>query len=141
MRKIALVSCAKRKLSKPAKGRDLYISPLFQKSREWAERNCNEWYILSAKYGLVRPSRRLAPYEKTLNAMSSREREEWAHYVFKQMKNAGVIKYGVQFVWLAGQSYKENLSCLLQPFIQRDPMKGLKMGERLQWLSKRSNYV
>lgn len=135
------MSCAKRKLSKPAEGRDLYISPLFQKSREWAERNCNEWYILSAKFGLVRPSRRLAPYEKTLNVMSSREREEWARYVFRQMKSAGIIKRGVQFVWLAGQSYKENLSYLLQPFIQRDPMKGLKMGERLQWLAKRSHNV
>lgn len=141
MRKIALVSCAKRKLSKPAAGRDLYISPLFQKSRKWAEQNCDEWYILSAKYGLVHPLKRLVRYEKTLNAMSSQKKKAWAQDVFRQMKKAGVVKPGVQFVWLAGQNYKKNLSFLLSSFPQRDPMKGLRMGERLQWLSKRSTNV
>ena len=135
------MACAKRKLSQPAAARDLYIFPLFGKSRNWAERNCEQWYILSAKYGLVRPSRRLAPYEKTLNAMNRQEKEEWARNVFRQMKKAGIIKPGVQFVWLAGQSYKGNLSFLLSSFAQHDPMKGLRMGERLQWLSKRSTDV
>lgn len=141
MRKIALVACAKGKLSRPVAARDLYISPLFKKSRRWAEQNCDEWYILSAKYGLVHPFKRLVRYEKTLNSMSSRKKKEWAKNVFRQMKKAGVIKAGVQFVWLAGQSYKENLSSLLKSFAQRDPMKGLRMGERLRWLSKRSTDV
>lgn len=138
MRKIALVACTKRKLSGPVAARDLYISPLFKKSRGWAEQNCDEWYILSAKYGLVHPLKHLVRYEKTLNSMSSQKKKEWAQNVFRQMKKAGVIKPGVQLVWLAGQSYKENLSSHLKSFAQRDPMKGMRMGERLQWLSKRS---
>lgn len=141
MRKIALVACAKRKLSKPAPARDLYASSLFKKSREWAERNCDEWYILSAKYGLVPPYKRLVRYEKTLNAMSSQKKKAWAQDVFRQMKKAGVVRPGVQFVWLAGQNYKKNLGLLLSSFPQRDPMKGLRMGERLRWLSKRSTDV
>ncbi len=73
--------------------------------------------------------------------MSSQKKKAWAQDVFRQMKKAGVVRPGVQFVWLAGQNYKKNLGLLLSSFPQRDPMKGLRMGERLSWLSKRLSDV
>lgn len=136
-RKIALLSCVKKKLSTPAPAKDLYISPLFQKSQEWAERNCTAWFILSARYGFVLPSSRLKPYEQTLKSLSEQEKREWALDVFSQMKERGILKPGVQFIWLAGRDYKEHLSLLLNQYPQLDPMNGMKMGKRLQWLNKK----
>ena len=135
-RRIGLVSCSKQKLSLPARAQELYISPLFRKSRKWAERNCEGWFILSAKYGLVSPSSHLRPYEQTLKSMTAQEKRRWAVNVFSQLQEACILKSGVQFTWLAGQDYKKHLSSLLNKYPQLDPMRGLRMGKRLKWLNK-----
>lgn len=68
--KIALISCVKQKADKPQKARNLYISSLFVKSLEYAEKiNVDKIYVLSAKYGLVPIDKVIEPYEKTLNNM------------------------------------------------------------------------
>ena len=52
---LLLVACVKEKLAAPAAARDLYVSPLFKKEREYAERAGLPWFILSAEHGLVAP--------------------------------------------------------------------------------------
>lgn len=133
--RIALVSCVKSKLEHPARAQDLYTSALFKKARAWAERHCNGWYILSAKHGLVAPSVELHPYELTLRSLKRHERLEWAHRVHVQMREAGLLGKGVTLVWLAGAPYKKELAQLLSDFEQEDPLRGLGIGKRLQWLS------
>ena len=55
-REIGLISCTKSKRDEPAPPRDLYEpSTLFQKAREYCENTYDEWYILSAKHGLLDP--------------------------------------------------------------------------------------
>ena len=85
MRRIALVSCVKRKLTVPAAARELYISPLFRGLRDYAEVSTDAWYILSAKYGLLSPDDVIDPYELTLNRMPKAEREAWARRVEHQI--------------------------------------------------------
>jgi hypothetical protein len=135
-RRVALVSCVKSKQLRPALAKDLYTSALFTKARAWAERNCDEWFILSAKYGFVNPDQMLEPYEMTLNTMRTGERRQWADRVFRQMDAAGVLSRETTFVWLAGSNYKSDLARLLNGYEQADPMEGLGIGKRLQWLSR-----
>ena len=52
---IALVACVKTKAETPRPARDLYVSDLFRKASAYAEKTADAWYILSAKYGHVRP--------------------------------------------------------------------------------------
>lgn len=40
----------KSKLSQSAPARDLYVSLLFRARREWVERSCDTWFILSAEH-------------------------------------------------------------------------------------------
>lgn len=134
-KRIGLVSCVKRKLAVPAHAEQLYTSTLFKKSREWAITNCDEWYVLSAKYGLVRPSKRVEPYEKTMKEMSTSARLQWAGRVYRMMGRAGLLREGVIFIWLAGRDYKKELSELLKKYQQEDPMEHRRMGERLRWLN------
>ena len=135
MVKIALISCVKTKSSDKVPAQDLYTSPLFKKSRTWAEINCDKWFVLSAKYGLVSPNTPLKPYGETLRSARKNLKEAWAKKVYTQMKAKGILRKEVQFWWLAGRDYKEPLSNLLSGFSQYDPMEGLKIGNRLKWLT------
>ena len=54
-RKIALVACVSRKTPGPLPAQDLYVSDWFRKASAYARRVADEWYILSAKHGLVSP--------------------------------------------------------------------------------------
>ncbi len=68
MERIILISCVSQKLDKSAKAKDLYISPLFKKKFSYAKSlNPDQIFILSAKYGLVKPDDKIAPYDVLLN--------------------------------------------------------------------------
>lgn len=133
---IALVSCVKKKRTQRCEAADLYTSTLFEKSRRYAERHADRWFILSAKYGLLAPDDHVDPYELTLKSMSASERRIWAQEVYSQMVDRALLAPGTSFVWLAGSAYQKDLSGLLADYEQRDPLHGLRMGERLQWLSR-----
>jgi hypothetical protein len=133
--KIGLVSCVKKKLGVAAPAQDLYVSTLFKKSCRWAEENCDEWYVLSANYGLVLPAQVIRPYELTLKLFGAEDRKQWARGVWKKMHERRLLRPGIKIVWLAGRDYKDELSDLLKSYPQADPMQGLRMGERLKWLS------
>ncbi len=136
MRTIALVSCSKSKLCVPSLAKNMYTSPLFKKSREWAERNCDAWYVLSAKYHLLSPLAIIKGYDRTLSKMDKRARERWALTVYEQMKTSGLLKRRVKLIWLAGSNYKKPLIGLLNGVPQADPLQERKIGERLQWLNR-----
>jgi hypothetical protein len=137
MTTIALVSCVKQKREVACRARDLYVSSLFRKSVAYAASKADRWFILSAKYGLVDPDEVIEPHEQTLNSASAAERREWAASVHRQMAHRGLLDSEPIFLWLAGRKYQEHLARLLRDFRQQDPLAGLRMGERMQWLNTR----
>ena len=78
---ICLVSCVSVKGATPAAAKDLYQSSWFRKARLFVESIGSDWFILSAKHGLVHPDNMIAPYEHTLNTMGASERRDWARLV------------------------------------------------------------
>lgn len=139
---IALVSCSKTKLGRAAPARDLYTSPLFKKSRAWAERYADEWWILSAKYFLRSPGDLTMPYDVTLRDMIPQERRIWTNtmssWLLKTLgifhPNAGLFKITI----LAGKMYYNDglLNTLdLHGVRHRIPMEGMGIGQRLKWLN------
>lgn len=130
--KIVLVSCVKSKAETPTKAKELYISPLFKKNWAYAEAlKPDKIYILSAEHGLLDPETVIAPYNKTLLAMSTRERQFWSSKVFKQLKeNTDIIND--TFVFLAGVTYREFLVPLLKHV--ETPLEGLGIGRQMHQL-------
>ncbi len=132
---LVLVSCSKSKLDHPAPARDLYCSPAFQMKRAIIEQSEAAWLILSAKHGLVEPEAVIAPYDLTLNTMGVSARQAWARnvlpHLLKRAKQHGRI------VLFAGQKYSEYLTGPLaaQGITISEPMRGLRQGEQLAWLS------
>jgi len=137
---IVLVSCVKSKSNKPQPARDLYTSTLFKGCSAYAEKFGDEWYILSAKYGLLNPSQVVAPYEKTLNNMLAAERRTWAKGVLSDLKR--VIVSGDEIIFLAGKRYREYLIKPLEKLGCKIsiPMEGLPFGKQLRWLKVKGQF-
>jgi hypothetical protein len=136
MARVGLISCVSKKQANPIEARDLYDSALFTKSREFVEKHCDSWFILSAKYGLVEPTEIIEPYEETLNTKSHRERGAWADKVWVVLRDH--LSPNDQVTILAGERYRENLiPRLIEYGCQVEvPMQGLSIGRQLQWLSR-----
>lgn len=83
-RSVGLVACGKRKQDHPAPAAELYCGDLFRKACAYARFAYDDWFILSAKHGLVPPDTILAPYDLSLRHLNARERREWADRVLAQ---------------------------------------------------------
>lgn len=139
-REVGLVSCTKSKLDEPAQPRDLYSpSSLFSKASAYCEREHDEWFVLSAKYGLLDPDGPLVePYDETLTNATIDEREMWAERVSGEMEEQGLLESDVVFVFHAGKAYTEPLRSKVEFWVDavRSPLEGLLIGERMAWYNE-----
>lgn len=135
-RVIALVQCVSQKASKPQAAKDLYTSNLFVHASAYAEMISNEWFILSAKYGLVKPSDYLYPYNLTLKTMSTQDRKVWADNIFTDLKS--ILRPTDTVIFLAGVVYRKGLIEKVQSLgcVTEIPMEGLRIGEQVHWLKE-----
>jgi len=133
--KIALIACVKKKRKGAHPAKDLYISPLFRLALNYVTHNFQRYYILSAKYGLLRPEKRVRGYNKTLNRMSVKNRRMWAVSVARGIRK--VVLRGNELYFYAGKRYREELMRLLgSDYKCKAPLKGLSIGRQLQWYKR-----
>lgn len=123
--KIGLVACCGEKLDGTHQAKDLYQSQLFKKSVEYVKANCEDWYVLSAKYGVIHHSEMVPHYDMTLNDMPAEKRREWAGKVREALPRQA------KYVVLAGNNY-----CgWMDGYDVERPMQGLGIGQQLKFLS------
>jgi hypothetical protein len=130
MRKtLVLVACCGPKLKGMHEAGNIYQSDLFQKSKEWAEREGDAWAILSAKHGVLSPTEVIQEYDVTLNEMPAAKRREWCDMVREQLASWKPER----IVVLAGNRYCEWIT---DEWMTERPMEGLGIGRQLAWLKK-----
>jgi hypothetical protein len=78
------------------------------------------------------------PYDRTLNRMTGRERQEWAGRVLAELDQE--ISDGDTVVMLAGVRYREHIIPALEArrISVEVPLKHLGLGRQLQWLSRQN---
>jgi hypothetical protein len=132
---IALVSCARKKQSNPIAAKDLYNSDWFLKARTYVEQQGWDWYILSAKYGLLHRDRIIEPYELCLNKLPTKSRRQWAEQVFEQILQVSPQRGTVRV--FAGEKYRQHLTILLKEaaYTVEIPLLGLGIGQQLAWFN------
>jgi len=137
---IGLISCVSTKKGYATEAKDLYASPLFLNSRKYAEIRLDKYYILSAKYGLLKPNDIIEPYEETLKNRSKSERIIWSQKVFQKLSKE--ISSEDKIVFLAGEKYREFFEkLLLQEGISfQTPLNKLSIGKQLQWYKNFTMY-
>lgn len=124
MTSLAIVGCGEAKLDASdingaVELRNLYTSTYFRKKREYAEVVCDVWFVLSAKYGLVGPYKKVTePYDRSLDDLSDHETGEWAIDVRTDLRNH-VAGFGVEEVHLlVGQQYELAIEDVLEDELQ-----------------------
>jgi len=134
MKTIIFIQCCKTKLSHKNKAANIYISPLFKKSLEYAKKLMPQAiHILSAKYGLLDLDFEIDPYNITLKNMDCKQRKEWADKILKKLNNRYDLKKD-KFIFLTGILYREFLIDKISNY--EIPLEGLSIGKQLQKLNQ-----
>ena len=133
---VCLVACASRKGDQPAAAEFIYRSPLFSAARSYAEKRANQWFILSAKHGLLSPNDVIEPYNESLLSQSDVQRREWAERVGQAFDVR--VPAGGRVIFLAGSAYRSHLAPKFR-YEGREtvaPMAALGIGSQVAWLQK-----
>lgn len=129
---IGFVACAKTKRVGTHPARDIYVSPLFRKAFTFAITNCEQVFILSAKYGLLLPSKEILSYDQSLTTMNRNERALWSATVALKIHEVASKKDGLFFY--CGRLYRDELMSTLSPSYRcYAPLAGLSIGKQLSW--------
>lgn len=138
-----LIGCGKKKAAKPRAARDLYIGQLFSARCRFAEQSGSNWWIVSARHGLLEPSRIIRPYDLTVDKLSPVDAAAWqlgtvAQFLSELPDDVSLPNVSVELH--AGESYSKPLiACLELVGIKVTwPVQGLGIGEQLHWYSQRA---
>lgn len=146
MKKIVLISCGSKKMNTKTKAKDMYQSPLFKYSLQYAFKlNPDKIFILSALYGLLDLETEIEPYDVTisnvslqnrlkkpqLKVLSKNEKIEWGKKIVDKLAISSNIEKDV-FIVLAGLEYVKPIIPYL-PNIQ-EPLKGIGLFDRISHL-------
>lgn len=135
---VALVGCGKQQADEKTAAKDLYSSDYFQKKRAWAEKHADDWFILSAKHGVVDPDAIIAPYDRGIQELSDDEQRQWGEHVVETIRNSWDTE-NVEAVMLAGRGYREPVEQAgLGDVVARvrSPFEGTAgIGEQIAWLN------
>jgi len=131
----ALVCCGKQKSTHTASAKELYQSTLFRKTRSYAERQYDGWFVLSALHHVLHPDQVVMPYEFKLNR---RDASTWADIVAEQL--AALVPPGCELDYFGGATYGLVVSKLeARGYLVGQPLAGLQVGQRLHWLTARES--
>tara|TARA_R110002096_G_scaffold419055_1_gene623481 strand:- start:1035 stop:1496 length:462 start_codon:yes stop_codon:yes gene_type:complete len=153
MEKIVLISCGSKKMNKRTKAKEMYQSPLFKNSLEYALKlNPNKIFILSAHYGLLDLETEIEPYDVTISNVSKQnrlkkpelkvlnksEKIEWGKKIIEKLATYSNIEKDV-FIVLAGLEYVKPIIPYLNNVEQ--PLKGVGLFDRISHLKKLKNEI
>ncbi|MBI2108680.1 MAG: hypothetical protein HYT93_00665 [Parcubacteria group bacterium] len=133
--RVGLIACSKTKRVGRYKARELYCSPLFRFAWQYTSQHFDRVFILSAKYGLLDPERRVCDYDTTLNTMTIDARKRWSVQVAKQILQK--TNTSDELHLFCGKKYREFVVALLRGQKCFYPLHGLGIGQQLQWYKER----
>jgi len=149
MRKIVLIACVSQKGKSKAKAKDLYKSALFKYSLAYAYSiKPDKIFILSALHHLLDLEKEIETYDVTLSnipvnkrkqglkVLDNEEKDEWGKKVIQQLSENTDLTND-RYIILAGQEYIKPIEKQIKHIEQ--PLKGLRQGERLEYLKKHIN--
>lgn len=109
---LVIISCTKKKLDAPAPAFRLYQGDIFKKAQKWIKIKNFQELIISAKHGLVEPTKILFPYDKRLKNL--KEARSLQPKVIPKLRKK-LSKFEA-IVLILGNIYIEVLSPLIEEF-------------------------
>jgi uncharacterized HhH-GPD family protein len=135
---VVLVGCVKTKAPEARPARDLYVSPLFERRRRYAESSGRPWHILSAEHGLLDPGIIVEPYDVYLAGQTADYRQAWGEWVAAKLTQVRGSVDGLVIEVHAGAAYVDAIDAPLRRrgAVLLTPLAGLGMGEQLSWYDR-----
>ena len=135
---IALLGCTKLKHNQRCKAGVMYnVSPLFRGIKQYMlQFDYDQWFILSAKYGLLNPDVEIEPYDESLYDKSRIDYNLWVKTVIKQLDE--IVTDGDVVTFYCGRKYRDGII----PYLTRKgieyhiPMEGMGIGQQLKFLKE-----
>jgi len=140
IRTIVLLMCGKNKLSHKAKAENLYTSPRFQKSIEYAKTltDYSHIFVLSAEYKLLNLEEEIYPYDKSIYDMSKEEKLKWADNVI-HLLNSVSNTHEDKYIFLTNDDYSK---CLLSYLVNYElPLIGIPEEQHINYFNEKLSYI
>jgi hypothetical protein len=134
-RVLIFVACVKTKIwdkypnSRPfCKAKDAYVSDYFKKNKQYAEKFGEEWFVFSAKYGLLSPDKEIENYNATFRLGSP---DCITLETLKAQVHTEQIQKFKRIQVLGGKAYVSLLRKAISPSdcVVDSPLSGLRIGE------------
>lgn len=141
MKRLCIIPCGKKKIWDkhsdygPMEAKDVYISPFGKACQAYATMFFENWVILSAKHGFLRPSDIvLENYDLAFNSKSDEVIS--IEQLQKQMVDKSLLQFD-EIVLLAGKKHKKVVTKLYPEEMITYPLEGCKgIGYMLQRLKE-----
>lgn len=129
--KVAIIACSSTKHPKHnVEAQNLYAGWTFESFKKLAQKE-ERWYIVSAKYGLLRPNDKISVYDFMINQMTKTERILWGKKVIISLASECDLANDT-FILYCPESYHKHFASYLKN--KETPVKGLGIGEQRQYL-------
>jgi len=135
MKIIILVSCGKRKSDVICQAQEMYNSERFMLTKKLITQLEYDWFIVSAKHGLLHPEKTIEPYDVYLGSFSKEEREKWLQSIVDILKK---YDHETMLVICADNEYSMILSKGLNKLKPSCvyPFPGMTYEEQIDYLRK-----
>ncbi len=132
---ICLIGDSKSQLTMPALAENMFRSGLFKRAKHYAQTHAHQWYILSARYGLLEPNTLISPYSLTIDTLSSAERFQIAQQIMSAFIRHPLTTHD-RVIVLAKSTYREVLAPVFQGRNIRAeyPLEGKGVVQQMRWL-------
>ena len=129
--KIGLISDTSRHLNgKTLAGMIFANSPWFRYSFAYCEKEYDQFYILSAKYGLISHKDIIESYDEDINSKGKKDFQKWLTDTTEQIRKAFPV--GTELYFHTGRRYRKLIHQLNDEYKCFVPMKGLAIGQQMQ---------
>jgi hypothetical protein len=134
--KLCVVACSKSKIKESGKhkAKDLYTGGIFKKSMNYADEICDKTVILSAKHGVISPDKRISKYDFQMKDIPYDKKYKWKEQRVEELLK--LSKKGDTVVFLTPHGYKRGIISRLKKRKTEWPLKYLRQGQQLRWLTK-----
>lgn len=141
--RLALVACASARDHGPAPAEQLYDSALFHARRRHVTRRCDQWFVLTPRYGLVTPDALVEAETTRLVDLPAAERAAWAEAVLADLDERLAPLTGCVIELHAGAAFCD--SGLVEGLRRRGadvarPVAGLGQGRQLAWYREQASH-
>ncbi len=139
---LILIGCGKEKAATPRPAHDLYTGQLFAARRRYAEQSSRQWWIVSAKHGLIYPPTIIAPYDLTIGDLRPVDAAAWqlgtVVQLLSELPDDTDLRQLIVEIHAGAEYATPLIECLdLLGIPNRSPLKGYAIGEQLQWYSQK----